>query len=133
MINSTEIILDEPFSVLTGGDGLWSKCVKPVEVTSLVLDQYEDSDGKVYGSLNVYFDPDTWDVETDGLIYTDRLFISILVECLLKETKILKSGGAYFSMDYSEQGMQGPDYVNFDVDADFCESWNKYLVDNSQK
>lgn len=131
MNNTTEIVLQKPIEVVTGGDGLWSNCVKLVKITKLSLTKYT-YDGKTWGSLNAYFDPESWNVETDGLVYTDKLFLNDFVEELSERTSLL-NGTAYFDLDYSERGMQGADFINFDVDDAFCKAWDKNLVDFSQK
>ena len=53
----------------------------------------------------------------DGLIYTDPLF--------LEEFKLLLAQESLDNSDisYSEQGMQGDDYVSFDVGYNFLKSW----------
>jgi hypothetical protein len=99
----------------TIGDGFWSNKEKLVGITRLEV-PYIDGD-TYFGELRVYFDPKTWDIKEDGLIYTDTLF-----EYELREW--LKSQG-YYSGDvgYSEQGMQGDDYVSLDFNEKFAKSW----------
>ena len=47
-------------------------------------------------------------MEEDGLIYTDNNFIAGVREAFGTN-----------DIDYSEQGMQGEDYVSFDVSGEF--------------
>jgi len=62
-----------------------------------------------FGELRVYFNTATWDVDKDGLIYTDSLFLEELCG-------LLTSMGIDASdVSYSEQGMQGDNYVSCDV------------------
>jgi len=98
----------------TDGQGYWSNEAKTVIVTGLVL-AYENDEGD-FGELRVYFDTNTWDVNTDGLIYTDKQFISDLKTLLAR----LELGT---DVSYSEQGMQGDNYVSLDVGADFINSF----------
>lgn len=98
----------------TGGNGLWSNKVKQVKVEGLAL-AYENDEGD-FGELRVFFDTKSWDVENDGLIYTDRLFIE-------KLRKLLADADLFPDVDYSEQGMQGDDYVSLDVGKAFIRSW----------
>jgi len=101
----------------TNGKGLWSASTKPVCVVGYELGYInEEAD---FGELKVYFDEATWDVETDGLIYTDDQFLSELLAFL--------SNGGFNSIDvsYSEQGMQGYDYVSLDVGEHFIASYFK--------
>ena len=98
----------------TNGHGYWSNVAKTVTVTGLDL-AYENDEGD-FGELHVYFDTDTWNVDTDGLIYTDKQFISDLKTLLAR----LELGT---DVSYSEQGMQGDNYVSLDVGSEFINSF----------
>jgi hypothetical protein len=80
--------------------------------------QWEDED-RIFGELRVYFDIDTWDVNELGLIYTDGQFMGEL-RALLKA-----HGLPGDDVSYSEQGMQGDDYVSCDVGTKFYTAWMK--------
>jgi hypothetical protein len=99
----------------TKGDGYWSNVAKAVEITDMQLG-YVDDEGD-FGELRVYFNTDTWNVEQDGLIYTDGQFAEDLANFLVAH-------GLSASAEYSEQGMQGDNYVSLDVDKKFLDSWN---------
>jgi hypothetical protein len=75
------------------------------------------SDEADFGELRVYFDTDTWDIEKHGLIYTDRLFLKQLRE------KLSEIGFEGSDVEYSEQGMQGDNYVSLDVGEKFLRVW----------
>lgn len=96
--------------IQTGGNGLWSSVEKDVRLTKLTVDTWEDLDEDMCGEMRVYFDTATWNVYEDGLIYTDEQFKGRL-SLLLK----IKGFDADDWFGYSEQGMQGDDYVSFDV------------------
>ena len=98
----------------TNGHGYWSNVAKTVIVTGLDL-AYVNEEGD-FGELRVYFDTDAWDVDTDGLIYTDKQFISDLKTLLAK----VELGT---DVSYSEQGMQGDNYVSLDVGSEFINSF----------
>jgi hypothetical protein len=106
----------------TAGDGFWSNVINAeVEITDMCI-AYIDSDfdlGPDFGELRVYFNTDTWDLEQHGLIYTDSLFIKQLRKFLHQH------GLPGHDVDYSEQGMQGDDYVSLDVGEEFLEAWGK--------
>lgn len=105
----------------TIGDGYWSNVAKSVAITGANLSYINEN--KDFGELRVYFDTKTWDVRVHGLIYTDSKFLNELQD-LLVEKGFNASG-----IDYSEQGMQGEDYVSFDVDKSFIDSWtSKFSV-----
>ena len=92
------------WAIQTGGDGLWSSRSAIVEVTSLTV-KWE---GGNMVEINVSFDPNTWSVEHYGLIYTDKLFLEGLRQ------KISELCGNNTTLDYTEQGMQGEDYVSLE-------------------
>ena len=98
----------------TAGTGLWSTTQADVLVTHMELGYVAED--KEFGELRVYFDTGTWDVSIDGLIYTDENFYGEL-------QKVIKEHGLVVDLCYSEQGMQGDDYVSLDVGAEFIASW----------
>lgn len=98
----------------TAGDGYWSNVAKAVEITDMRLGYI--SDELDFGELRVYFNTDTWDVNKDGLIYTDSLFKKCLMQFITEH-------GLVVDLCYSEQGMQGDNYVSLDVGKDFLDSW----------
>jgi hypothetical protein len=58
------------------------------------------------------------------LIYTDSLFKQDLM-------KFVKEQGLVVDLCYSEQGMQGDNYVSLDVGKEFLDSWaRKFGVDS---
>ena len=99
----------------TNGSGFWSTAVKDVKITGTVMPYIDDE--AEFGELHVMFDPTTWDVYKDGLIYTDRGFMAQLQELL---TRLGYDGS---DVSYSEQGMQGTNFVSLDIGADFIKSY----------
>lgn len=104
----------------TSGDGYWSRHRCCVRTTKLEL-AYENKEGD-FGELRVYFDTTGWNPEQHGLIYTDTLFLQ---ELRTELSKIELDGD---DVDYSEQGMQGDNYVSCDVGAKFINSWRRKLA-----
>lgn len=103
----------------TAGNGLWSDVVRAVRIVDIELGmgiQWEDEED-ICGELRVYFDTKTWDTDKDGLIYTDRQFERELQEFLTAH------GLPGDDVWYSEQGMQGDDYVSLDAGTKFYEAW----------
>ena len=100
----------------TCGDGYWSTTAKAVEIVDMQLGYVADE--RDFGELCVYFNTDTWDVERDGLIYTDSEFLDDLQNFLIKH------GLAGADVSYSEQGMQGDNYVSLDVGEAFITAWD---------
>jgi hypothetical protein len=100
----------------TNGKGYWSKAVKAVEIVDMKV-TYINDEGD-FGELCVYFNTDTWDVNTDGLIYTDKQWRNELQAFLTAQ------GLPGKDISYSEQGMQGDNYVSMDiVSAAFINAW----------
>ena len=89
----------------TSGTGLWSNVIKEVKTTGYTIPYNNDFD---FGELRVYFDTNTWNVDDDGLIYTDPAFLDFVREAFGTD-----------DIDYSEQGMQGTGFVSFDIGEEF--------------
>ena len=97
----------------TDGKGYWSRAVKAVEIVDMRVTYINDE--KDFGELRVYFNTDTWDVNVEGLIYTDRQFRT--------ELNAFLAAQGLCAVDYSEQGMQGDNYVSCDVGEEFLQRW----------
>lgn len=103
----------------TAGNGLWSEDERAVRITNIELGTGIEDGNKIFGELRVYFDLRTWDTEKHGLIYTDRLFMREMREFLDLH------GLPGKDVSYSEQGMQGEDYVSCDAGTEFYTAWMK--------
>jgi|688.fasta_scaffold09896_11 hypothetical protein len=114
------------FVTHTNGRGYWSTvsgCVKINRVRIAYLDDELD-----FGELRAYFDPQEWDTDKDGLIYTDPAWMQSFRNCM---ATLGFSEAALQDIDYSEQGMQGDNYVSMDVGGDFireCEALYRFCV-----
>lgn len=104
----------------TNGCGYWSSVAKAVKIVGMDLPYIDDC--KEFGELRVYFDPTSWNVKKDSLIYTDRQFE--------KELKAYLTNIGLVSKDvsYSEQGMQGLNYVSLDVGKHFIKSYEQHIA-----
>ena len=100
----------------TNGTDTWSSAVKAVKITELTVPAHYPL-GDEFGELRVHFNTESWRPDIDGIIYTDKLFIKELKDYL---TFIGLKGD---EVDYSEQGMQGDNYVSCDVNSGFLASW----------
>ena len=105
----------QPVIFTTSGNGYWSRAIKNVRIVDMTVPYVNDE--RDFGELKVYFDTDHWDVNKDGLIYTDHGFMTDLRNFLALH------GLNNLDVDYSEQGMQGDDYVSLDIGKDFIDSW----------
>jgi hypothetical protein len=100
----------------TNGKGYWSTAKKTVRITDMQLGYV--SDEKDFAELCVFFNTEDWDVKTDGLIYTDKQFRNEL------QAFLDSHGLPGKDVCYSEQGMQGDNYVSMDiVSAKFLTAW----------
>lgn len=112
------------FVLNTAGDGYWSSAVKSVHVVGLELYTCADdlAEGALpeYGELRVYFDTASWNIRADGLIYTDSEFERGLAINLIAAGLGAEAAG---DVGYSEQGMQGSNYVSCDVGEAFVRAW----------
>ena len=102
----------------TSGGGYWSNTKTAVEITALQLAYTNDE--LDFGELRVRFNTATWDTATDGLIYTDKQFMT--------ELKALLTSMGFDASDvsYSEQGMQGDTYVSCDVGELFINTYMQH-------
>lgn len=98
----------------TNGLGWWSRTAKAVGITKLDLQYINDE--RDFGELCVHFDTATWDCAVHGLIYTDKQFMRELRDYLVS---LGFTRAEADDVCYSEQGMQGDDYVSCDVGAEF--------------
>jgi len=103
-------------TLTTSGDGFWSNVQKPVFVKTAEVAYI--SDDHEFGELRVYFDNDSWNPEVHGLIYTDNQFIEELCDALIDIGFTLEGVS---DVSYSEQGMQGHNYVSFDIEGNFIQ------------
>lgn len=101
----------------TNGLGLWTNFEQTVWVTRVQLAYVNDeNDFGDFGELRAYFDTKTWSVNETGLIYTDPLWIDEF-RGLMRSLGFTRK--ACEDISYSEQGMQGDDFVSMDVGEDF--------------
>ena len=101
----------------TDGSGYWSNVAKPVKCVGMSIN-YIDEDGE-FGELIIGFDQNSWDCNEDGLIYTDKRFLAEL-KATLDDTGLNTE-----DLSYSEQGMQGEDYVSLDIGEKFLASFKE--------
>lgn len=101
----------------TDGKGHWSREKRTIGIVKLVIDNFNVNCKKnLYAELKAYFRKLDWDHQKHGLIYTDRTWLKEFKNQLIN---IGFSQGAAAVVDYSEQGMQGDNYVSLDVGDTF--------------
>lgn len=94
----------------TDGTGLWSITKNKVKIVLVEVSCYDKQDMS-FGEVRAYFNENNWDIDKHGLIYTDKKWIKTFREQLAEKLD-LKSKD--LDISYSEQGMQGRDYVSMD-------------------
>jgi hypothetical protein len=114
------------FRTRTNGSGLWNATEKFVSIDRVRLASL-NNDGD-FGELRAYFDPAEWDTDNDGLIYTDKAWMSSFSSCI---ATMGFSVHAIADIGYSEAGMQGDNYVSMDVGGAFireCEALYRFVI-----
>ena len=102
----------------TDGSGYWSQAKQAVTISELSLNYFSLEDD--VGELIAHFPKSSWDTNKNGLIYTDDLWIKEFRDELCKSYGISREEAE--DIRYSEQGMQGNDYVSMDVGEVFLGS-----------
>ena len=118
-LNGKRIPVD--FVCQTDGSGYWSDAIVPVHVNGISLYKIND-DQELYSETQIFFDPKEWIIDEYGLIYTDSMFLNQFRKNL---RKLGFSAAGLECIDYSEQGMQGPDYVSCDTHGQFVTDFVK--------
>ena len=109
----------------TDGNGLWSREKKEVKIYKInILFYHSDSRTGYTGELAAYFNKRSWQLSKHGLIYTDKLWLREFRNNL----KTLGfSDKAVKSVEFSEQGMQGDNYVSLDAGTAFMSEWDEKM------
>lgn len=90
------------FTASTSGKGLWTIQKKSIKIKRINIESSKED--SMY--IEVFFSEKDWNTTKDGLIYTDIKWLREFRQGL-KDQKIPTAG-----IDYTEQGMQGRDYVS---------------------
>ena len=115
------------FVTRTDGNGYWSIQIKNVKINRVALAYVSDAGD--FGELRAYFNVGDWDIDNDGLIYSDMGWKHSFLTCMEKYFGF--SPDAILDVSYSEQGMQGEDYVSMDVGPQFlleCDALYRFAV-----
>lgn len=110
------------FTLNTDGKGYWTTESRPVHINDIRLNYFADDDGIPHGELIASYD--NWNPDEHGLIYTDELWIEQFQAALVSLGVPISCAS---DVDYSEQGMQGKDYVSMDVDSAFFSNSNPLI------
>ena len=99
----------------TNGKGYYTKRTANVPIIQMEIQSVNCRMN--YAELNVYIDTDVWCNNNEDCIYTDPQFLIDLKKFLNNQDIDISD------INYSEAGMQGDDYVSFDVGKKFIDSW----------
>lgn len=110
----------------TNGTGFWSSAKRNVKVLQIAVACV--SKDQKFGELRASFDTSDWSTSELGLIYTDPLWIRDFRSLL---ERFGFTTAAANDVGYSEQGMQGDDYVSMDVGKPFLDEWFKLIKKRS--
>lgn len=101
------------------GSGFWSNSPDhAVQIDYMDLG-YIDKE-RCYGELRAYFTKENWDIFFRGFIYTDGRWMTEFRAGLVQHGFTEEEAA---DVDYSEQGMQGDDFVSMDFGAKFFQGW----------
>lgn len=114
----------------TDGKGLWSNTATDVTVVDFNVNRIVEKNGHYFGELCVYFDTKTWP-ESFGLIYTDKKFLKELRLAFVNVFGLSRT--AVNDIDYSEQGMQGTDYVSLNYGSFFIKEYFEKIYKPSKR
>lgn len=109
----------------TDGKGYWTNQIKSVLVYEAFVNANMTDSDDLYGELRVLFHVKDWNIEEFGLIYTDDKWEEELKAYFMS---LGFSKEAAENIGYSEQGMQGRNYVSLDCGHKFVE---EFIVHNS--
>lgn len=100
----------------TSGKGLWSSVTKTVAIHRLTWCRFSHDDDHQFWTVAAYFRKSEWDIMKHGLIYTDPRFIGQLRRALVDlRRRGLVADLPWGRLDYTEQGMQGGNYVSLEL------------------
>lgn len=108
----------------TNGKGFWSREKREVHIKEALVNFMADYGDGPHGELIAKFTKKTWNIYEHGLIYTDDLWIKEFRKQLVG---LGLSEAAAKDCSYSEQGMQGEDYVSMDVGSKFLKEWLQHV------
>ena len=89
----------------TSGTGLWSRTKRDIQIKRIDVTAGMTADEQF---VRVYWYEGSWDVDKDGLIYTDNGFQKSLKEALFHAVPSVD----WRKLSFTEQGMQGKDHVH---------------------
>lgn len=112
----------------TNGRGFWSREIRKVNHKKMQLSCFgKDPDLEFaygYYELRVFFNQKNWNTKKHGLIYTDRQWEKDFKRELIN---MGFSKSAVKNCNFSEQGMQGDNYISLDAGPKFAKDYFKVL------
>lgn len=112
----------------TSGNGMYSKRITEVKVLDISVPYFDEETG--YALLNVTFDENTWDVNEDGLVYTDPGWLVAFRQKLVERYGFTEE--EVQGIGYSEAGMQGQNYVSLETGGEFGLALKRIAAHNEE-
>lgn len=127
VINRKNRMMKSNITATTSGRGLWTGERKTVTISNIkflpvIYDESGPSTGAMY--VEAQFDKSDWNIDEDGLIYTDQKWLREFREGFYAQFPELREIDG--RIDYTEQGMQGEDHVSLILVVD-NKHFQKYL------
>lgn len=110
------IKVKKPFVCEAYGNGFWSYENKKTTVKKITFEVGYFTGDSVTLYAKVFFTQKEWNIEKDGLIYTDTNWIKDFNKNFVKLPEV-KNLVKMKDIDYTEQGMQGDNYVSLSFDV----------------
>ena len=110
------IKVKKPFVCEAYGNGYWSYENKKTTVKKITFEVGNFTGDSVILYAKVFFTQKEWNIEKDGLIYTDTNWIKDFSKNFVKLPEV-KNLVKMKDIDYTEQGMQGDNYesLSFEI------------------
>lgn len=120
--------LDKPIVACTNGSGLWSSAERNVRIKKIDFGGivYFPEDHSLTAYLRAHFQKKDWDVEKHGLIYTDRRWEKQFASQFVKLKEFNKLVASR-NVGYTEQGMQGDNYVSLALRIEGLKNVQKFF------
>jgi len=114
-------------TIKVGGAGLWSTA-KPTDVQITEWSVTWISITADYGEVNVHFNTQDWRPDRDGLIYTDPEFLQGINQYFRDLLGLDQD-----CVNYTEQGMQGDNYVSMEFYREFIQAFSQRFPQQYQQ
>lgn len=110
----------------TDGSGMWTNRKKELPIYKVEVVTIKNDIQELH-ELRAYFFETQWNINDLGLIYTDKRWLETFIQGLHFVAGLGWHALMNNAVMYSEQGMQGDDFVSMYVDAVFVKEWERVV------